>query len=134
MIIAAVGLSAGLANMTDGNILFDGASLVLMLFALSTYATSVKPGKNLLDLYIINVTRKPNQSYLVYIAIKNISDAELVNELAINLKNIAAAHFIITLAITGIVGLQITHYVLNKRADNAERAEAVAAAAAKKSK
>lgn len=134
MIIAAVGLSAGLANMTDGNILFDGASLVLMLFALSTYATSVKPGTNLLDLYIINVTRKPNQSYLVYIAIKNISDAELVNELATNLKNIAAAHFIITLAITGIVGLQITHYVLNKRADNAERAEAVAAAAAKKSK
>lgn len=134
MIIAAVGLSAGLANMTDGNILFDGASLVLMLFALSTYATSVKPGKNLLDLSIINVTRKPNQSYLVYIAIKNISDAELVNELATNLKNIAAAHFIITLAITGIVGLQITHYVLNKRADNAERAEAVAAAAAKKSK
>lgn len=89
-----------------------------------------------LDLYIytINVTRKPNQSYLVYIAIKNISDAELVNELTTNLKNIAAAHFIITLAITGIVGLQITHYVLNKRADNAERAEAVAAAAAKKSK
>ena len=85
MIIAAVGLSAGLANMTDGNILFDGASLVLMLFALSTYATSVKPGTNLLDLYIINVTRKPNQSYLVYIAIKNISDAELVNELALSM-------------------------------------------------
>lgn len=27
LLIAAVGLSAGLANMTDGNILFDGASL-----------------------------------------------------------------------------------------------------------
>ncbi|KAL9538443.1 hypothetical protein MBANPS3_010926 [Mucor bainieri] len=110
LLIAAVGLSAGLANMTDGNILFDGASLVLMLFGLSTYATSVKP------------------------AIKNIAETEIKSELASNLKNIAAAHFIITLAITGIVGLQITHYVLNKRADNAERAEAVAAAAAKKSK
>ncbi|KAL9554270.1 hypothetical protein PS6_003491 [Mucor atramentarius] len=107
LMIAAVGLSAGLANMTDGNILFDGASLVLMLFGLSTYATSVKP------------------------AIKNISETKIASELASNLKNIAAAHFIITLAITGIVGLQITHYVLNKRADNAEKAEA---AAAKKSK
>jgi hypothetical protein len=26
-LIAAVGFAAGLANMTDGNILFDGASL-----------------------------------------------------------------------------------------------------------
>lgn len=48
LMIAAVGLSAGLANMTDGNILFDGASLVLMLFGLSTYATSVKPGNKIL--------------------------------------------------------------------------------------
>lgn len=73
LMIAAVGFAAGLANMTDGNILFDGASLgtwfmkkertmpyfwkncilkflflttVLMLFAISTYATSVKPGKS----------------------------------------------------------------------------------------
>lgn len=63
--IAAVGFAAGLANMTDGNILFDGASLgknkigsfqkkkkahflyiVLMLFAISTYASSVRPGRN----------------------------------------------------------------------------------------
>ncbi|KAI9470653.1 MAG: ER membrane protein SH3 [Benjaminiella poitrasii] len=102
LMIAAVGFAAGLANMTDGNILFDGASLVLMLFALSTHATTVKP------------------------AIINISETDAVSELTANLKNIAAAHFIITLAITGIVGLQITHYVLNKKADNAERAAAVA--------
>ncbi|KAI8054192.1 ER membrane protein SH3 [Gilbertella persicaria] len=107
LLIAAVGFAAGLANMTDGNILFDGASLVLMLFALSTYSTSVKPG------------------------ILNISQTNDVEELSKNLRNIAAAHFIMTLAITGIVGLQITHYVLTKRADNAERAEA---AAAKKNK
>lgn len=75
-----------------------------------------------------------NLIYLFASAIKNISETEIKSELASNLKNIAAAHFIITLAITGIVGLQITHYVLNKRADNAEKAEAVAAAAAKKSK
>lgn len=62
--IAAVGFSAGLAHMTDSNLLFDGASLgksmthtfrdisqstylysVLMLFGLSTHATSVRPGK-----------------------------------------------------------------------------------------
>lgn len=69
--------------------------------------------------------------FIFFIAIKNISETKIASELASNLKNIAAAHFIITLAITGIVGLQITHYVLNKRADNAEKAEA---AAAKKSK
>lgn len=67
-------------------------------------------------------------------AIKTISETDVKSELAKELKNIAAAHFIITLAITGIVGLQITHYVLNKRADNAERVEAAAEAAAKKSK
>lgn len=72
-----------------------------------------------------------NLILLFFIAIKNISETKIASELASNLKNIAAAHFIITLAITGIVGLQITHYVLNKRADNAEKAEA---AAAKKSK
>ncbi|KAI7895975.1 ER membrane protein SH3 [Mucor mucedo] len=103
LMIAAVGFAAGLANMTDGNILFDGASLVLMLFALSTYATSVKP------------------------AIKNIGETKVVSELALNLKNIAAAHCIMTLAITGIIGLQVAHYYLNKRADQAELAEAVAA-------
>ncbi|KAI7905039.1 ER membrane protein SH3 [Cokeromyces recurvatus] len=96
LLIAAVGFAAGLANMTDGNILFDGASLVLMLFALSTHSTTVRP------------------------AIQTISETDVVSELTKNLKNIAAAHFIITLAITGIVGLQITHYILNKRADNAE--------------
>ncbi|KAI8991003.1 Shr3 amino acid permease chaperone [Mycotypha africana] len=99
LMIAAVGFAAGIANMTDGNILFDGASLVLMLFALSTYATTVKP------------------------AMQHISETEKVAEISKHLKNIAAAHFIITLAITGIVGLQITHYILNKRADHAERAE-----------
>lgn len=58
---------------------------------------------------------------------KNIAETDVVSELALNLKNIAAAHCIMTLAITGIVGLQVTHYYLNKRADNAELAEAAAA-------
>ncbi|KAG0741968.1 hypothetical protein G6F57_010799 [Rhizopus arrhizus] len=98
LLIAAVGFAAGLANMTDGNILFDGASLVLMLFAISTYASSVKPGM---------------------MAISETTDEK---EIITNLKNIAAAHFIIVLAITGIIGLQITYYVLTKRADNAELA------------
>ncbi|CAO3635043.1 unnamed protein product [Mucor hiemalis] len=110
LMIAAVGFAAGLANMTDGNVLFDGASLVLMLFALSTYATSVKP------------------------ALANISQTEVASEWAVNLKNIAAAHFIMTLAVTGIIGLQITHYVLNKRADSAEAAEAAKDAEGKKTK
>jgi C4-dicarboxylate transporter len=47
------------------------------------------------------------------------------------LKNIAAAHCIMTLAITGIIGLQVTHFYLNKRADVAE-AEAEAEVVAKK--
>lgn len=68
------------------------------------------------------------------IAIKNISETDVVSELTLNLKNIAAAHCIMTLAITGIIGLQVAHFYLNKRADKAELAEASAAAAAKKSK
>ncbi|CAO3701827.1 unnamed protein product [Rhizopus microsporus] len=98
LMIAAVGFAAGLANMTDGNILFDGASLVLMLFALSTYASSVRP------------------------AMKIISETVDEKEIISSLKNIAAAHFIIVLAITGIIGLQITYYIVTKRADNAELA------------
>jgi hypothetical protein len=100
-----------------------------MLFALSTYATSVKPG-----MFIQCSTIPTLLTFYCDTAIQSISETDVKSELAKNLKNIAAAHFIITLAITGIVGLQITHYVLNKRADNAERAEAAAAAAAKKSK
>jgi hypothetical protein len=51
-----------------------------------------------------------------------ISETTDEKEIITNLKNIAAAHFIIVLAITGIIGLQITYYVLTKRADNAELA------------
>lgn len=58
------------------------------------------------------------------VGIKTIAEIKDVEEITKILKNIAAAHFIMVLAITGIVGLQITHYILNKRADNAERAEA----------
>ncbi|KAL0080756.1 ER membrane protein SH3 [Phycomyces blakesleeanus] len=96
LLIAAFGFAAGLANMTDGNILFDGASLVLLLFGLSTYATSVKP------------------------ALKVITTSLDQDELRTSLNNIAAAHFIIVLAITGIVGLQVAHYILSKRANKAE--------------
>lgn len=62
--------------------------------------------------------------FFLLIALVNIAETTVENELAKNLKNIAAAHFIMTLAVTGIVGLQITHYVLNKRADAAELAAA----------
>lgn len=36
-----------------------------------------------------------------------------------------------TLAVTGIIGLQVAHYYLNKRADSAELAEAAPAASKK---
>lgn len=68
------------------------------------------------------------------LALANISQTEVASEWAVNLKNIAAAHFIMTLAVTGIIGLQITHYVLNKRADSAEAAEAAKDAEDKKTK
>jgi hypothetical protein len=54
-------------------------------------------------------------------------DSDNIKELTSNLKNIAAAHFIIVLAITGIIGLQITHYVLTKREERAERNAAMEA-------
>lgn len=68
------------------------------------------------------------------IALANISATDVPSEWALNLKNIAAAHFIMTLAVTGIIGLQITHYILNKRADSAEAAEAAKVAETKKTK
>ncbi|KAI8647097.1 ER membrane protein SH3 [Parasitella parasitica] len=98
--IAATGFATGLLTMTDGNLLFDGASLVLMLFGATTYLSSVKP------------------------AITIVSESADVNDITTSLKNIAAAHFIIVLAITGIIGLQITHYFVmnrtNKESDEQE--------------
>ncbi|KAI8141976.1 ER membrane protein SH3 [Fennellomyces sp. T-0311] len=99
LMIAAVGFSAGLAHMTEANILFDGASLVLMLFGLSTHATSVRPGLEV-------VVNSKDES-----------------EVLASLKNIAAAHFIIVLAVTGIIGLQIAHYFVMKKSEKAEKAE-----------
>ncbi|KAI9278460.1 ER membrane protein SH3 [Phascolomyces articulosus] len=100
LIIGAIGFSAGLAHFTEGNILFDGASLVLMLFGLSTHATSVRPGLEVI-----------------------VSTTEETEEVVSSLKNIAAAHFIIVLAITGIIGLQIAHYFVMKKTAQAEQRE-----------
>ncbi|KAI9476241.1 MAG: ER membrane protein SH3 [Benjaminiella poitrasii] len=91
LVIAAAGFATGLLTMTDGNLLFDGASLVLMSFGLFTYLTTVNP------------------------AIRAIAESTNVDTITTSLKNIAAAHFIIVLAITGIIGLQITHYFVLKR-------------------
>lgn len=73
---------------------------------------------------IISVTLK---KLIFILALKNMSETDVVYDLIVNLKNIAAAHCIMTLAVTGIIGLQVTHFYLNKRADNAELAEAEAA-------
>ncbi|GAA5796074.1 hypothetical protein HPULCUR_001443 [Helicostylum pulchrum] len=97
--IATIGLITGLFSMTDGNLLFDGASLVLMFFGLSTYFNSVRP------------------------AITTVSESADANEITIALKNIAAAHFIIVLAITGIIGLQVTHYCIMKKPSKEEEEE-----------
>ncbi|KAI8081544.1 ER membrane protein SH3 [Halteromyces radiatus] len=99
LLIAAAGFSAGLANMTDGNMLFDGASIVLLLFGISTYASSVKPA-------LVVITESKD-------------DAEVLA----SLKNIAAAHFIIVLAVTGIVGLQLAHLFVMKKTEKSERLE-----------
>ncbi|ORY93776.1 ER membrane protein SH3 [Syncephalastrum racemosum] len=99
LLIAAVGFSAGLAHMTDSNILFDGASLVLMLFGLSTHATSVRPG--------------------LEVIVSSSDESEITS----SLKNIAAAHFIIVLAVTGIIGLQIAHYFVMKKTAKLEQQE-----------
>ncbi|KAI9363140.1 ER membrane protein SH3 [Pilaira anomala] len=89
--IATSGIIIGLFTMTDGNLLFDGASLVLMFFGLTTYITSVKP------------------------AIAIVSESDDIPAITIALKNIAAAHFIMVLAITGIIGLQVAHYFVMKK-------------------
>ncbi|KAI8982992.1 ER membrane protein SH3 [Pilobolus umbonatus] len=93
LLIAAFGFAAGLANMTDGNILFDGASLVLMLFALSTFASTVRP------------------------AMQSLEESDISSKLIDNLKNIAAAHFMMVLAISGIILLQVTHFIVSKRSE-----------------
>ncbi|KAK4510948.1 uncharacterized protein ATC70_000057 [Mucor velutinosus] len=97
--IAATGFATGLLTMTDGNLLFDGASLVLMMFGVTTYLSSVKP------------------------AIAVVNQSADVSDITASLKNIAAAHFIIVLAITGIIGLQITHYFVMKRSNKDKETE-----------
>ncbi|CAO3651157.1 unnamed protein product [Mucor fragilis] len=97
--IAAAGFATGLFTMTDGNLLFDGASLVLMLFGVTTHLSSVKP------------------------AIAVVNQSADVHAITTSLKNIAAAHFIIVLAITGIIGLQIAHYFVMKRPTKEEDQE-----------
>ncbi|KAI8889905.1 ER membrane protein SH3 [Backusella circina FSU 941] len=91
LLIAATGFATGIVNMTDGNLLFDGASLVLLFFGISTHFSSVKP------------------------AVTTVTVSNDLEEITKSLKNIAAAHFIIVLAITGIIGLQITHYFVMKK-------------------
>ncbi|ORX62681.1 ER membrane protein SH3 [Hesseltinella vesiculosa] len=112
LFIGAMGFSAGLANMTESNALFDGASIILLLFAVSTYATSVKP------------------------ALLTISESKNNDDILASLKNIAAAHFITVMAITGIICLQLAHlFVMKKSSKSEKKAEAkekVEAAASKK--
>lgn len=43
-----------------------------------------------------------------------------IEQATISLKRIAASHFIIVLAITGIIGLQITHYFVMKKSPKEE--------------
>ncbi|KAI8975479.1 hypothetical protein BDF20DRAFT_878967 [Mycotypha africana] len=78
LLIAAAGFATGIFAMTDGSLLFDGASIVLLFFGAFTHATSVKPA----------------------ILLANESDND-IKIITAALKNIAAAHFIIVLAITG---------------------------------
>ncbi|GAB5586618.1 hypothetical protein Unana1_01518 [Umbelopsis nana] len=89
LLIASVGLGAGLASMRDANILFDGASLVLMISGIASHVSSIRPGIELV------ATSK---------------DQDQIDEA---LKNIAAAHTIIVTAVT--VLLQVAHYFCMKR-------------------
>ncbi|KAI9276399.1 ER membrane protein SH3 [Sporodiniella umbellata] len=99
LIIAASGFATGLCTRTDGDILFDGASLVLMFFGIITYTTSVIP------------------------AVKIVTLSDDIEQTTVSLKQIAASHFIIVLAITGIIGLQITHYFIMKKSEKEEEFE-----------
>ncbi|OZJ04403.1 hypothetical protein BZG36_02396 [Bifiguratus adelaidae] len=88
LMIATFGMSAGLANGYEVNWLFDGSSVVLMIFALSTYMTAVnEPLPALLK-------ESPMQTSVIYE----------------KLREIAASHTIIVTAITGIVFLQLGFY------------------------
>ncbi|CAM0141478.1 unnamed protein product [Umbelopsis sp. WA50703] len=84
LVIASIGLGAGLASMRDANILFDGASLGIELIARS-------------------------------------KDED---EIAEALKNIAVAHTVIVTAVTGIVLLQVAHYLAMKKWAREDRDEA----------
>ncbi|CAO3664377.1 unnamed protein product [Umbelopsis vinacea] len=91
LLYASVGIVAGLASMRNANILFDGASLVLMISGIASHVSSIRPG-------------------IEIVATSNDQD-----EIAEALKNIAAAHTIIVTAVTGIVLLQVAHYLCMKR-------------------
>ncbi|KAM3583837.1 hypothetical protein VKS41_003808 [Umbelopsis sp. WA50703] len=100
LVIASIGLGAGLASMRDANILFDGASLVLMIFGLTSHVSSIRPGIEL-------IARSKDE-----------------DEIAEALKNIAVAHTVIVTAVTGIVLLQVAHYLAMKKWAREDRDEA----------
>ncbi|KAL1924724.1 uncharacterized protein VTP21DRAFT_4378 [Calcarisporiella thermophila] len=106
VVIGVIGLSLGLVEGLESNYLFDGACMALFLFAIAAHTTSVIPG--------VEVVAKATSS----------------NEDVIqSLRLIAAAHAMMAIACTGIVFLQIGHYVGTKSAAAEAAAEEKARAA-----
>ncbi|KAI9288175.1 ER membrane protein SH3 [Umbelopsis sp. AD052] len=99
LLIASLGIGAGLASMRDANILFDGASLVLMISGIASHVTSIIPS--------IALVAKSNDE----------------DEIMEALKNIAVAHTIIVTAVTGIVLLQVAHHFCIRRWAREDAAE-----------
>lgn len=72
---------------------------MLTFFGLSTYVTSVKPGI-ISEMNLINQLKKLKTMF--YVAVVVVNESTNTSDITTALKNIAAAHFIIVLAITGI--------------------------------
>ncbi|KAG2175563.1 hypothetical protein INT43_001210 [Umbelopsis isabellina] len=93
--LAVFGLSSGLALMQEHNIYFDGVCTLLILFGVSSHATSVVTGLN----------------QLTETGVKA-QDIESTVEI---LNKIAAAHVIILGVLGAVMVLQSVHYILLKK-------------------
>ncbi|CAM0137789.1 hypothetical protein VKS41_000999 [Umbelopsis sp. WA50703] len=114
ILLTVFGLSSGLALMEEHNIYFDGVCTLLVLFGVSSHATSVVAG--LKELAEAGVKTQSIESTI-----------EILNK-------IAAAHVIILGVIGAVVVLQVVHFILLKKwAYDAKRPQKKAVRAEKKS-
>ncbi|CAO3661188.1 unnamed protein product [Umbelopsis ramanniana] len=109
VMLAVIGLSAGLTLMEEHNLMIDGVCTLALIMAISTYSTSIAPGLK----------------SLAETGVKGMTSAEDAQTLFDITTKIAAGNTIIVYIAGGIALLQFIHFVLLKWWANNENKAAV---------